>query len=241
MVKRDCRGFHGDRWYGKARSHFRSAIMEHAARPTTLSILVIDENRLRASVINSGLREAGHDNLTIIHDVIGIARRIAEIEPDVIVVSLENPNRDMLENMFPAGGAVDGYCVGEPWNTAAAVLGRGHIATVKAAIWRSSPEKVLSVAAKWAEDNPAVLAALLRALCRSAQWCTQAANREEPAQILAGNAYVARPAEWLLRGLSGELDTGGGESTGRRISLCPSRRPRPFPGRATPYKCVGAR
>lgn len=108
-------------------------------------------------------------------------------------------------------GAIDGYCVGEPWNTAAAMLGHGHIATVKAAIWRSSPEKVLSAAAKWAEDNPAVLAALLRALCRSAQWCAQPANREELAQILAGNAYVARPAEWMLRGLSGDLDSGTGD------------------------------
>jgi two-component system, response regulator / RNA-binding antiterminator len=70
------------------------------ARPTTLSILIIDENRLRVSVIEAGLREAGHDNLTIVHDVTGIARRIAEIEPDVIIISLENPNRDMLENMF---------------------------------------------------------------------------------------------------------------------------------------------
>ena len=77
-----------------------------AARLTTLSILVIDENRLRASVIEAGLREAGHDNLTIIHDVTGIARRIAEVEPDVIIISLENPNRDMLENMFQLSRAV---------------------------------------------------------------------------------------------------------------------------------------
>jgi response regulator NasT len=76
------------------------------ARPTTLSILIIDENRLRASVIEAGLREAGQDNLTIIHDVTGIARRIAEIEPDVIFIDLENPNRDMLENMFQLSRAV---------------------------------------------------------------------------------------------------------------------------------------
>jgi two-component system, response regulator / RNA-binding antiterminator len=76
------------------------------ARPTTLSILVIDENRLRASVIEAGLRGAAHDNLTIIHDVTGIARRIAEVEPDVIIISLENPNRDMLENMFQLSRAV---------------------------------------------------------------------------------------------------------------------------------------
>jgi response regulator NasT len=76
------------------------------ARPTTLSILIIDENRLRVSVIEAGLREAGHDNLTIVHDVTGIARRIAEIEPDVIIISLENPNRDMLENIFQLSRAV---------------------------------------------------------------------------------------------------------------------------------------
>jgi response regulator NasT len=77
-----------------------------AARPTTLSILIIDENRLRASVIEAGLRDAGYTDLTVVHDVVGIARRIADIEPDVIVISLENPNRDMLENMFQLSRAV---------------------------------------------------------------------------------------------------------------------------------------
>ncbi|TIW09058.1 MAG: two-component system response regulator, partial [Mesorhizobium sp.] len=66
----------------------------------SLTILVIDENRIRASIIEAGLRDAGHRHVTVIHDVAGIARRIAEIEPDVIVIDLENPNRDMLENMF---------------------------------------------------------------------------------------------------------------------------------------------
>jgi two-component system, response regulator / RNA-binding antiterminator len=77
-----------------------------AAWPTTLSILIIDENRLRASVIEAGLRDAGYTDLTVVHDVVGIARRIADIEPDVIVISLENPNRDMLENMFQLSRAV---------------------------------------------------------------------------------------------------------------------------------------
>lgn len=76
------------------------------ARPKPLSILVIDENRLRASVIEAGLRDAGYNSLTVVHDVSGIARRIVEIEPDVIVIDLENPNRDMLENMFQLSRAV---------------------------------------------------------------------------------------------------------------------------------------
>lgn len=72
----------------------------------TLSILIIDENRLRAVVIEDGLRDAGYSNLTVIHDIVGIARRIADIAPDVIVIDLENPNRDVLESMFQLSRAV---------------------------------------------------------------------------------------------------------------------------------------
>ncbi|MBL8806680.1 MAG: ANTAR domain-containing response regulator [Rhodospirillales bacterium] len=68
--------------------------------PASLSILVIDENRIRAAIIEEGLREAGHDRVTLVHDVSALVRRISEINPDVIVIDLETPNRDMLENMF---------------------------------------------------------------------------------------------------------------------------------------------
>lgn len=65
-----------------------------------LTILVIDENTIRASIIEEGLREAGHLRVTVIHDVNGIARSIEQLEPDVIIIDLENPNRDMLEHLF---------------------------------------------------------------------------------------------------------------------------------------------
>lgn len=72
----------------------------------SLAILVIDENRIRASIIEAGLRESGHDNVTVVHDIAGIAQRIATVNPDVIVIDLGNPNRDMLENMFQLSRAV---------------------------------------------------------------------------------------------------------------------------------------
>jgi len=77
------------------------------SRPAALSILIIDENRLRSAIIEAGLRDAGYDNLTLVHDVTGIARRIADLQPDVIVIDLGNPNRDMLENMFQLSRAVN--------------------------------------------------------------------------------------------------------------------------------------
>lgn len=65
-----------------------------------LKIIVIDENRDRAAIIYDGLREAGDFNITLVHEISGIAARIAEAQPDVIVIDLGNPNRDMLENML---------------------------------------------------------------------------------------------------------------------------------------------
>lgn len=75
-------------------------------KPNNLNVLVIDENRIRASVIEEGLRDAGYDSVTIIADMTGLVRRIAEINPDVIVIDLENPNRDVLESMFQISRAV---------------------------------------------------------------------------------------------------------------------------------------
>ena len=71
-----------------------------------LSILVIDENRARAAIIEAGLREAGHERITLVHALAGIARRIEEAAPDVIVIDLGNPGRDMLEDMFRLSRAV---------------------------------------------------------------------------------------------------------------------------------------
>ena len=65
-----------------------------------LTILVIDENAIRASIIEEGLAEAGHIKVTVIHEVQGVARLIETLEPDVIIIDIESPNRDMMEHMF---------------------------------------------------------------------------------------------------------------------------------------------
>jgi response regulator NasT len=71
-----------------------------------LSVLIIDENRIRASIIEDGLREAGHSHVTIIHDVNEVARTIEATRPDVIVIDLENPKRDTLEHFFSLSRAI---------------------------------------------------------------------------------------------------------------------------------------
>lgn len=71
-----------------------------AKTSSDLTILVIDENAIRASIIEEGLNEAGHLNVRVIHEMQGVARLIETMDPDVIIIDIENPNRDMMEHMF---------------------------------------------------------------------------------------------------------------------------------------------
>lgn len=71
-----------------------------------LSILVVDENRIRASIIEEGLRDAGYRQVSILDDVNQVARRVTETPPDVIIIDLENPNRDTLEHFFSLSKSV---------------------------------------------------------------------------------------------------------------------------------------
>ncbi|MEO5759282.1 MAG: ANTAR domain-containing protein [Mesorhizobium sp.] len=63
-------------------------------------ILIIDENHARAAIIQDGLREAGHANVRWLSETGNLLKQIAEIDPDVIIIDLESPNRDVLEQMF---------------------------------------------------------------------------------------------------------------------------------------------
>lgn len=65
-----------------------------------LSVLIVAENRLRASVIEEGLREAGHARISVIHDVSATGRTIETLRPEIIVIDLEGPGRDTLEHCF---------------------------------------------------------------------------------------------------------------------------------------------
>ncbi len=67
-----------------------------------LSVLVVDQNPARAAIIEAGVREAGHSRVTVMHEVTGLARQIAVIAPDVIVINLENPDAICWKALFPA-------------------------------------------------------------------------------------------------------------------------------------------
>ncbi|ODN70605.1 ANTAR domain-containing response regulator [Methylobrevis pamukkalensis] len=65
-----------------------------------LRIAVIDENQVRAAILEDGLRAAGLTDITIIRETQSLLRRLVALDPDVVIIDLENPSRDVLEQMF---------------------------------------------------------------------------------------------------------------------------------------------
>jgi NitT/TauT family transport system ATP-binding protein len=112
---------------------------------------------------------------------------------------------------------IDGFCVGEPWNSLAVAVGVGSIVIPTTAIWRFSPEKVLGCRLEWTQRNPDRLAALIRAVYRAAKWCEQPEHHAELAKLLSEPRFVGAPAEILIRGLS------------NRLVLTPGEQPRDVP------------
>jgi two-component system, oxyanion-binding sensor len=124
-----------------------------------------------------------------------------------------DPDRDVRLVVIPPpfladalrAGEIDGFCVGEPWNSVAVEAGVGVIALATTAIWPSSPEKVLGLRRDWALEHPRPLAALVRAIYRAAQWCERSENHPELARLLAEPRYVGAPAQLLHRALVNRL------------------------------------
>jgi response regulator NasT len=69
-------------------------------------IAIVDESPIRAAILEEGLREAGFTDVVRIGEMQSLLSRIYALDPDVIVIDLENPSRDVLEQMFQVSRAV---------------------------------------------------------------------------------------------------------------------------------------
>jgi response regulator NasT len=66
----------------------------------TLKIVIVDESPVRAAILEAGLHEAGYRQIVRVSETDNLLARIYSIDPDVILIDLENPSRDILEQMF---------------------------------------------------------------------------------------------------------------------------------------------
>lgn len=143
-----------------------------------------------------------------------------------------DPDRDVRLVVLPPSllvaalrsGQVDGFCVGEPWNSLAVAAGIGCIAAVTSDIWPLGPEKVLGMRRDWAEGHPEPVAALVRAVYEASLWCDDPGNHRELAELLSAPRYVGVPASVLRGALTGQLPFAqGGAVQDRPDFICYAR------------------
>ncbi|MBI5265011.1 MAG: ABC transporter substrate-binding protein [Bradyrhizobium sp.] len=125
------------------------------------------------------------------------------VDPDEDVRLVVLPPPYMVDSL--ANGHVDAFCVGAPWNSVAVDLGVGHILHFVADILVRAAEKVLAVRQNWSEKNPDIVAALVRASVRAAEFIEIPQNRGEAARILAQPERIGVDAEVIQRTLDGRL------------------------------------
>ena len=65
-----------------------------------LKVLLVDESPVRAAIIEEGLRDGGFTHVVRLATTDMLVKRIHEIDPDVVLIDLANPQRDSLEHMF---------------------------------------------------------------------------------------------------------------------------------------------
>jgi NitT/TauT family transport system ATP-binding protein len=125
------------------------------------------------------------------------------VDPDEDVRLVVLPPPYMVDSL--ANGHVDAFCVGAPWNSVAVDLGVGHILHFVSDVLVRAAEKVLAVRQSWSEKNPTVLAALIRAHFRAAEFIEDPQHRAEAARILAQPERIGVDADVILRTLDGRL------------------------------------
>ncbi|MEP3351159.1 MAG: CmpA/NrtA family ABC transporter substrate-binding protein [Marinomonas sp.] len=121
-----------------------------------------------------------------------------------------NPDEDVQITVVPPvkmldalkSGEIDGYCVGEPWNSLAVEQGVGHMLVTGYEIWGSTPEKVFGVNSLWAEQNELAHLAVIRALEKACAWVDEAKNQTELLEILSHPDYLNCTVEQLVYGFS---------------------------------------
>ena len=108
---------------------------------------------------------------------------------------------------------IDGYCVGEPWNSASILTGNGWCPAVSAEISHGHPEKVLLVDGRFLDSRREDTIALTAALLEACKMCDDESFRPEMVKILSRKEYTGVSSEVLANSMGKKFDSGGGSNS----------------------------
>ena len=114
-----------------------------------------------------------------------------------------------------AAGHLDGFCVGEPWNTVASIAGEGVCIASSAMLSPQHPEKLLLMRSTFESTRPAEHRALIVALIEACNFCDDPKNHPKLAKILAKPQYLNLPAKLISDSLAAKHLPALGDSGAR--------------------------
>ena len=135
--------------------------------------------------------------------------RLHRIDPERDVQLVVVPPAQMHANL--KAGHIDGYCVGEPWNSLAVMSRTGWVTATSAELEPRHPEKVLMLKRDFAEQHEPEHLALIAAITESARFCDAPENRERVIETLAQVDVINAPFQAVQMSLSGRFDYGHGQ------------------------------
>ena len=130
------------------------------------------------------------------------------IHPDEDVNLTVIPPPQMVANLI--AGNIDGYCVGEPWNSRAVHENLGFVIATDLDLWAGHPEKVLGVREDWANNYPQTHIALVKALLEACDYCDDRRHREEILELLCRPEYVGSDPAYTRPGFIDPYNRGDG-------------------------------
>lgn len=184
----------------------------------TLSAALWKNGVRDAVTLRDEIRRIRHERLLVLgvvfqhsaqHIILRDWLRGAQIDPDKDVRIVVVPPPQLHRNL--AAGTIDGYCVGDPYNTQAVREKTGWIAAISADLAPGHPEKIFMVREDFAAHRAEEHLALVAALQEAAVLCDEASFRPELVKLLARPEYLNVPAKTLAPALVGPLDLGRGD------------------------------
>ncbi|USR89393.1 nitrate ABC transporter ATP-binding protein [Phormidium yuhuli AB48] len=133
----------------------------------------------------------------------------ADIDPDRDLDIVIIPPAQMVANL--KAGNIDGYCVGEPWNSRAVHEGIGFVMATDPEIWSGHCEKVLGVREDWAKTHPKTHLALIQALLEACDYCDDMRHREEVLDLICRPEYVGSDPIYTRPGFIDAYNKGVGD------------------------------
>ena len=141
----------------------------------------------------------------LIRGWLGSANMVEGRDYQLVIV----PPKQILKGL--SSGHLDGYCVGEPWNSEAVLRGLGSCLATSCSVASRHPEKVLAVRGDWAMAEPEQHERLVAAVLEACRFCDRPESADTVIELLTRPEYLHLSAEFIRPAWTGRVPISEGQ------------------------------